>query len=159
MKNLVYLQAIIKETFRLYPAVPLSVPHESMEECIVGGYHIPVGTRLFTNLSKIHRDPQVWSDPNEFQPERFLTDHKDCDFRGQYFELIPFGSGRRMCPGISFALQILNLTLATLLHGFKIETLDDAPIDMSGTGGIINIKATPLKALLTPRLSPGMYGV
>ncbi|KAB5526768.1 hypothetical protein DKX38_020615 [Salix brachista] len=157
MKNLVYLQAIIKETFRLYPAAPLSIPHESMEECTVGGYHIPAGTRLFTNLSKIHRDPQVWSDPDEFRPERFLTDHKNCDFRGQHFELIPFGSGRRMCPGVSFAIQILNLVLATLLHGFKIETLNDAPIDMPETGGITNIKATPLKALLTPRLSPSFY--
>ena len=157
MKNLVYLQAIIKESLRLYPAAPLSIPHESMEECTVGGYHIPAGTRLFTNLSKIHRDPQVWSDPDEFQPERFLTTHKDCDFRGQHFELIPFGSGRRMCPGVSFALQVLNLALATLLHGFDIETLDDAPIDMIETGGITNIKATPLEALLTPRLSPGLY--
>nr|TKS16002.1 hypothetical protein D5086_0000028400 [Populus alba] len=159
MKNLVYLQAIIKETFRLYPAAPLSVPHESIEECTVGGYHIPAGTRLFTNLSKIHRDPQVWSNPDEFQPERFLTTQKDCDFRGQHFELIPFGSGRRMCPGVSFALQVLNLALATLLHGFNIETVDDAPIDMTETGGITNVKATPLKALLTPRLSPTLYNL
>ncbi|KAG5231019.1 cytochrome P450 [Salix suchowensis] len=157
MKNLVYLQAIIKETFRLYPAAPLSIPHELMEECTIGGYHILAGTRLFTNLSKIHRDPQVWSDPDEFRPERFLTDHKNCDFRGQHFELIPFGSGRRMCPGVSFSIQILNLVLATLLHGFKIETLNDALIDMIETGGITNIKATPLKALLTPRLSPSFY--
>ncbi|KAJ6971804.1 cytochrome P450 82A4-like [Populus alba x Populus x berolinensis] len=157
MKNLVYLQAIFKETLRLYPAAPLSGPHESMEECTVGGYHIPAGTRLSTNLSKIHRDPQVWSDPDEFQPERFLTTHKDCDFLGQHFEFIPFGSGRRMCPGISFALQVLNLALATLLHGFNIETVDDAPIDMTETGGITNVKATPLQALLTPRLSPGLY--
>ncbi|KAJ6722508.1 CYTOCHROME P450 82C3-RELATED [Salix koriyanagi] len=132
MKNLVYLQAIIKETFRLYPAAPLSIPHESMEECTVGGYHIPAGARLFTNLSKIHRDPQ-------------------------HFEFIPFGSGRRMCPGVSFAIQILNLVLSTLLHGFEIETLNDAPIDMTETGGMTNIKATPLKALLTPRLSPSFY--
>ncbi|KAG5231018.1 cytochrome P450 [Salix suchowensis] len=157
MKNLVYLQAIVKETFCLYPAAPLSIPHESMEECTIGGYHIPAGTRLFTNLSKIHRDPQVWSDPDECQPERFLTDHKNCDFRGQHFELIPFSSGRRMCPGVSFALQILNLVLATLLHGFEIETLNDAPIDMTETGGMTNIKATPLKALLTSRLSPSFY--
>ncbi|KAG5230993.1 cytochrome P450 [Salix suchowensis] len=139
MKNLVYLQAIIKETFRLYPAAPLSIPHESMEECT------------------IHRDPQVWSDPDEFRPERFLTDHKNCDFRGQHFEFIPFGSGRRMCPGVSFAIQILNLVLSTLLHGFEIETLNDAPIDMTETEGMTNIKATPLKALLTPRLSPSFY--
>uniref|UniRef100_A0A6N2NAD5 Cytochrome P450 n=1 Tax=Salix viminalis TaxID=40686 RepID=A0A6N2NAD5_SALVM len=157
MKNLVYLQAIIKETFRLYPAAPLSISHESMEECTVGGCHIPAGTRLFTNLLKIHRDPQVWSDPDEFQPERFLTDHKNCDFRGQHFELITFSSERKMCPGVSFALQILNLVLATFLHGFKIETLNDAPIDMTETEGMTNIKATPLKALLTPHLSPSFY--
>ncbi|KAF2324465.1 hypothetical protein GH714_014491 [Hevea brasiliensis] len=122
MKDLVYLQAIIKESFRLYPAAPLSMPHESIEDCSVGGYHIPAGTRLIVNVSKIHRDSRVWLNPSEFIPERFLTTHKDVDFKGQNFELLPFGSGRRICPGISFALQVLNLTLATLLHSFEIET-------------------------------------
>ena len=63
----------------------------------------------------------MWVDPSEFQPERFLTTHKDADVRGQNFELIPFGSGRRMCPGISFALQVMQLTLATLLHALEIQ--------------------------------------
>ncbi|KAI9118326.1 hypothetical protein K1719_010658 [Acacia pycnantha] len=130
LKNLHYLQAIIKEAMRLYPAAPLSVIHESMEDCTVAGYHIPSGTRLLTNLSKIHRDPRVYEDPLEFKPERFLTTHKNIDLRGQHFELIPFGAGRRICPGISFALQITQLTLASLLHGFDVSTVDNQAVDM-----------------------------
>ncbi|KAJ4830069.1 hypothetical protein Tsubulata_009277 [Turnera subulata] len=157
LKNLIYLQAIVKETLRLYPAGPLSVPHESMEDCTVGGYHIPAGTRLLVNIWKIHRDPRVWSDPCEFLPERFLTTHKDLDFRGQDFEFIPFGSGRRMCPGVSFALQVLQLTLATLLHGFDFATADGGPVDMIESIGLTNLRATPLDLVLNPRLLPHLY--
>ncbi|KAG8655904.1 cytochrome P450 CYP82D47 [Manihot esculenta] len=156
-KSLIYLQAIIKETFRLYPAAPQLVPHESMEECVINGYHIQPKTRLLINVTKIHRDPSVWLNPEKFQPERFLITHKDVDFRGQNFELIPFGSGRRMCPGISFALQVLNLTLASFLHAFEIETLSDSPIDMTESGGITNYKVTPLEVVLTPRLPAHLY--
>ncbi|KAK4274735.1 hypothetical protein QN277_017918 [Acacia crassicarpa] len=158
LKNLHYLQAIIKEAMRLYPAAPLSVIHESMEDCTVAGYHIPSGTRLLTNLSKIHRDPRVYEDPLEFRPERFLTTHKNIDFRGQRFELIPFGAGRRMCPGVSFALQIMQLTIANLLHGFDIANPDNQAVDMREQVGLTNIKASPLHVLLTPRLSPYLYG-
>ncbi|WJZ95058.1 hypothetical protein VitviT2T_013853 [Vitis vinifera] len=70
-----------------------------MEDCHVAGYHIPKGTRLFVNAWKLHRDPSVWSDPEDFQLERFLTSHANLDVLGQHFELIPFGSGRRSCPG------------------------------------------------------------
>ncbi|XVF85205.1 hypothetical protein PTKIN_Ptkin17bG0099300 [Pterospermum kingtungense] len=157
IKKLVYLQAIIKETLRLYPAGPLAVPHESMEDCFVSGYHIPAGTRLLTNLYKIHRDPRVWSHPSEFQPERFLTTYKDFDVRGQNFELIPFGSGRRMCPGVSFALQVLELTLASLLQGFELETPSDEPVDMSEATGMTNLKTTPLQVSVTPRLPAFCY--
>lgn len=157
IKNLVYIQAILKETLRLYPAGPLSVPHESMESCTLGGYDIPKGTRLLVNLWKIHRDPNIWSDPLEFQPERFLTSHKDVDIKGQHFELIPFGSGRRMCPGISFGLQVAQFTLARLIHSFKIFTPSDEPIDMRESFGLSNDKATPLEVFLKPRLSPEMY--
>ncbi|KAK9269825.1 hypothetical protein L1049_025398 [Liquidambar formosana] len=158
MKNLVYIQAIFKETLRLYPAAPLSAPHESMEDCTVGGYDVPKGTRLVVNLWKIHREPRVWVDPCEFRPERFLTTHKDIDLRGQHFELIPFGSGRRMCPGISLSLQVMHLTLASLLHGFDIATIANEPVDMSERFGLTILKATPLEVLLTPRLSSNLYG-
>ncbi|KAI9118357.1 hypothetical protein K1719_010689 [Acacia pycnantha] len=157
LKNLHYLQAIIKEAMRLYPAAPLSVIHESMEDCTVAGYHIPSGTRLLTNLSKIHRDPRVYEDPLEFRPERFLTTHKNIDLRGQHFELIPFGAGRRICPGISFALHISQLTLASVLHGFDVSTVDNQAVDMREQVGMTNIKASPLQLLLTPRLSPHLY--
>ncbi|XP_061370693.1 flavonoid-6-hydroxylase-like [Gastrolobium bilobum] len=157
LQKLEYLQAILKETLRLYPPGPLSVPHESMEDCIVGGYHVPAGTRLLTNISKIQRDPLLYVHPLEFRPERFLTTHKDIDVRGQHFELIPFGAGRRMCPGLSFALQTMQLTLATLLQGFDIATLDGGPVDMLERVGLTNIKASPLRVILTPRLSAHAY--
>ncbi|KAL5780388.1 hypothetical protein ACOSQ2_011125 [Xanthoceras sorbifolium] len=157
IKNLVYLQAILKETMRLYPAGPLSVPHESSEDCTVSGYHVPAQTRLLINLWKIHRDPDVWSDPCEFQPERFLTTHKDFDVRGKSYEYMPFSSGRRMCPGVSFALQVLQLTLASLLHGFDIETQSNEQVDTSEGIGLTFVKASPLEVLLSPRLAPSLY--
>ncbi|XVE55973.1 hypothetical protein DITRI_Ditri03aG0200300 [Diplodiscus trichospermus] len=157
IKKLVYLQAIVKETLRLYPAGPLLVGHVSTEDCDMSGYHIPAGTRLFINLYKIHRDPRVWSDPYEFQPERFLTTHKDFDVRGQNFELIPFGAGRRVCPGISLALHMMELTLASLLQGFEIGTPSDGPVDMSEAIGLTNLKPTPLQVFLTPRLPASCY--
>ncbi|PON88614.1 Cytochrome P450, E-class, group I [Trema orientale] len=153
--NLVYLQAILKETLRLYPGSPF--PHESSKDCIVGGYHVPAGTRLVVNALKVHLDPKVWSDPYEFRPERFLTTHQNIDVRGQNFELIPFGSGRRMCPGVSYALQIMQLTLAALLHEFEIKTPSNQPVDMTGTPGIINVKLIPLDVLLTPRPPNQVY--
>ncbi|XP_037493022.1 cytochrome P450 CYP82D47 [Jatropha curcas] len=157
IKHLTYLQAIIKESLRLYPAAPLSVPRVSIEDCVVGGYRIPAGTRLFVHISKIQRDPRVWENPSEFQPERFLTNHKDIDVKGQNYELIPFSTGRRICPGASFALQVLNLSLATLLHAFDIETPLGKPVDMTEGHGITNLKATPLDVLLTPRLPAHLY--
>ncbi|KAL7605382.1 hypothetical protein Lser_V15G18814 [Lactuca serriola] len=159
LKNLVYLNAIIKESFRLYPAGPLSVPHESIEDCIVGGYNIPKGTRLLVNLWKLQRDPNIWLDPEEFKPERFMTSHKDIDVKGNHYELLPFGTGRRMCPGISFSLQALGLTLASLIQQFTIEKPSDELVDMTESMGMTNGKATPLDVLLCPRLSSNMYDI
>ncbi|XP_058081651.1 cytochrome P450 CYP82D47-like [Magnolia sinica] len=157
IKNLVYLQAIAKETMCLYPAAPLSGPHEAMEDCHIGGFYVPVGTRLLTNIWKLHRDPNVWQDPSEFQPERFLTDHVDVDVRGQHFEYVPFGSGRRICPGISFALQVLHLTLARLIHGFDLATPMDEPVDMTEGIGTNIIKESRLEVLFSPRLPFKLY--
>ncbi|KAM7518283.1 hypothetical protein LguiB_017245 [Lonicera macranthoides] len=157
INNLVYLQAIVKETLRLYPAAQLGGPREFAEDCDIGGYRIPKGTRLILNLWKLHRDPHVWLDPMEFRPERFLSSHKDIDVKGQHFELIPFGAGRRVCPGVNYAIQILELVLATLLHGFELSTIDNAPVDMTATAGLTNMKATPLEVVLVPRLSPNLY--
>jgi len=154
--RLVYLQAIVKETLRLCPAGPI-VPRESNEDCTIGGYYIKTGTRFIVNLHKIFRDPQIWEEPLEFKPERFLTTHKDVDVRGQDFELIPFGSGRRICPGVSFALQVVHLGLASFLHAFEVSTPSDAPVDMSERFGLTSMKAEPLEVLIAPALSAKAY--
>ncbi|KAK2969401.1 hypothetical protein RJ640_020344 [Escallonia rubra] len=156
INNLVYLQAVVKETLRLYPAAPLSAPREFAEDCTVGDFHVRKGTRLIMNLGKLQRDPKVWSNPAEFRPERFLTTHKDVDVKGQHFELIPFGAGRRSCPGTNFGVQMLHLVLATLLHSFELSSPVDAPVDMTESAGLTNLKATPLEVLLAPRLSPNL---
>ncbi|KAL7242503.1 hypothetical protein ACSBR1_014974 [Camellia fascicularis] len=110
--KLVCLQAIVNETLRLHPAGPLSGPREFTEDCIIGGYHVSKGTRLTLNLWKLQRDPTIWPEPSEFLLERFVTSHKDVDVKGQHFELIPFGAGRRVCPGTLFGIQMLHLVLA-----------------------------------------------
>ncbi|KAK9136186.1 hypothetical protein Syun_015516 [Stephania yunnanensis] len=157
IKNLVYLQAIIKETIRLYPPAPLSAPREAIEDAVVAGYHVPVGMRVIVNLWKIQRDPSIWTDPLEFQPERFLTTHKGIDVWGQHYEFTPFGSGRRSCPGIALALQVVQLTLARLLHEFELIRPSCAPVDMIESVGLTNVKVTPIEVLLAPRLPPQLY--
>ncbi|CAL5412189.1 unnamed protein product [Camellia sinensis] len=157
IEKLVYLQAIVKETLRLYPAGPLSGPREFTEDCIIGGYHVSKGTRLTLNLWKLQRDPTIWPEPSEFRPERFLTSHKHVDVKGQHFELIPFGAGRRVCPGTSFGVQMLHLVLARFLHGYELSTPSNALIDMTENAGLTNLKVTPLEVLVTPRLSPNLY--
>lgn len=158
-KNLVYLQAIIKETLRLYPPGPLSTPREAMEDCCLAGYHVPKGTILLVNLWKLHRDPRIWQEPKEFKPERFLTTHADVDVRGHQFEYIPFSSGRRVCPGIALAMRVMSLTLARVLQGFNL--INNAPrnesIDMGEGLGLTMSKITPVEVLLSPRLPDELY--
>ncbi|KAK7406604.1 hypothetical protein VNO78_08233 [Psophocarpus tetragonolobus] len=151
--NLVYIQAIVKETLRLYPPSPIVTLRAAMEECTFScGYHIPAGTHLMVNAWKIHRDDRIWSDPHDFRPERFLTTHKDVDVKGQNYEFVPFGSGRRACPGASLALRVVHLTLARLLHSFNVASPSNQVVDMTESVGLTNLKATPLQVLLTPRL-------
>ncbi|XP_022766492.1 cytochrome P450 CYP82D47-like isoform X2 [Durio zibethinus] len=157
LSKLEYLQAVVKETLRLHPPV-LLYPRLCSDEIVVSGYHVPRGCWIFLNLFKIQTDPGVWSDPLEFKPERFLTTHKDFDVGGdQYFELIPFGFGRRVCPGMSFGLQMVHLTLASLLQAFDISTPANATVDMSEEAGLSNMKATPLEVLVKPRLPSKIY--
>jgi len=150
ISKLIYLQTIVKETLRLYPPAPLSGLREFTENCILSGYNIEKGTCLITNIWKIHTDNNVWEDPLEFKPERFLTTHKDVDVRGHHFELLPFGGGRRMCPGVSFGLKMVHFTLATFLHSFEILSPSSDPIDMTEIFGLTNTKATPLEILIKP---------
>ncbi|CAL5376777.1 unnamed protein product [Camellia sinensis] len=121
--QLPYLDAIVKETMRLHPVVVLLVPHLAVEDCNVAGYDIRKGTRVFINTWSMGRDPTIWDAPEEFCPERFLG--KEIDVRGQSFELLPFGSGRRMCPGYSLGLKMIRSSLANMLHGFNWKLPDN----------------------------------
>ncbi|XP_057817265.1 cytochrome P450 750A1 [Cryptomeria japonica] len=134
LANMEYLQCVVKETYRLYPAGPLMLPHESREACTVGGYHIPNKTRLVVNVWAIGRDPLVWEDPLTFKPERFME--SDLNGKGKDFTMLPFGAGRRGCPGAYLATQNINLVLAQLLHCFdwKLEgNADPSCLDMTET--------------------------
>ncbi|XP_059077671.1 xanthotoxin 5-hydroxylase CYP82C4 isoform X2 [Cryptomeria japonica] len=157
LQELTYLQAIVKETLRLYPAGPLLVPHEAAEACSIGGFCVPAGTRLLVNAWAIHRDPALWSCPTEFDPEKFLNSGKAIDVKGHDFELIPFGSGRRMCPGMSLALVVIHYTLARLLQSFEWRVPEGAVIDMAEGLGLTMPKAIPLEAIVKPRLPLHLY--
>ncbi|GFZ03855.1 cytochrome P450, family 71, subfamily A, polypeptide 22 [Actinidia rufa] len=116
LEKMQYLKAVIKETLRLRPPIPLLVPREARQDTKVMGYDVAAGTMVITNMWAIGRDPGIWDEPEEFRPERFLN--SSVDFKGQDFQLIPFGAGRRGCPGISFAMVTSELVLANLMCKF-----------------------------------------
>jgi cytochrome P450 len=154
LPNLPYLAAVVKETFRLHPAGPLLVPHESVQDCEIGGFHIPAKTQLFVNVWGIHRDPAIWERPLEFDPDRFLYSKKD--FRGQDFDLLTFGSGRRMCPGMHVGVLMVAYPLALLVHAIEWilpEGQKPEDIDMGELYGLVLYKELPLRLLGKGRLS------
>jgi cytochrome P450 len=111
-----YLKALVKETLRARPPSPLLLPRESTERCEINGYEIPAKTKVLVNVWAIARDPKYWTEPESFKPERFLD--SSIDFKGNNFEYLPFGAGRRVCPGYTFALVIVEYTIALLLYHF-----------------------------------------
>lgn len=119
LAELHYMRAIIKETFRLHPAVPLLVPRESVAACTLGGYHIPSKTRIFINTFAMGRDPEIWENPLEYSPERFEGAGGEIDLKDPDYKLLPFGGGRRGCPGYTFALATVQVSLASLLYHFE----------------------------------------
>ncbi|KAM7519640.1 hypothetical protein LguiB_018602 [Lonicera macranthoides] len=119
LQKLPYLEAVVKETLRFHPAVPLLVPRETMQSCVVDGYEIRPETLVYVNAYAIGRDPECWEDPEKFFPERFLN--STIDYKGLDFEFIPFGAGRRKCPGISMGVTIVQLALSSLLYSFNWE--------------------------------------
>ncbi|XP_058772767.1 cytochrome P450 71D8-like [Vicia villosa] len=119
LQDLSYLKLVMKEALRLHPPSPLLVPRESSELTIIDGYEIPKNTKLIINAWAVARDPEYWNDAEMFIPERFNDNL--VDFKGNNFEFIPFGAGRRMCPGISFGLASVMLPLALLLYHFDWE--------------------------------------
>ncbi|KAM4115362.1 hypothetical protein ACJW30_04G143700 [Castanea mollissima] len=112
-----YLKCILKESLRLHPPIPLSLPRETSKSLKFGGYDIPPKTRVFVNIWAIQRDPKLWDRPEEFIPERFKDN--PVDFKGQNFEFIPHGGGRKGCPGLTFGVASLEYVLANLLCWFN----------------------------------------
>ncbi|CAN1151404.1 Desmethyl-deoxy-podophyllotoxin synthase [Linum perenne] len=123
LDELHYLPLIIKETFRLHPTAPLLIPRECRETIVIDGYLIPAKTRVHINAWAIGRDPRHWTDPDEFIPERFID--SSVDYKGHDFQLIPFGAGRRVCPGMQYGLAVVELLLANLLYHFDWKLSDD----------------------------------
>ncbi|OMO94044.1 Cytochrome P450 [Corchorus capsularis] len=153
--NLPYLQATVKEVFRLHPAVPLIVPRRSNEACEVAGYHIPKHCIVYVNVWGMARDPKVWDNPLEFKPERFLG--STVDVKGQDFNLLPFGAGRRSCVGWPLAHRIVHYYLAALLHAFEWESPPEILNDMHERIGLTIQKDKSLLSTPKPRLPPSVY--
>ncbi|KAK4732062.1 hypothetical protein R3W88_025050 [Solanum pinnatisectum] len=116
IQKLKYIKMVVKETLRFHPLAPLLGPRESREECEINGYVIPKGTMALVNFWAISRDPNYWQNPEIFDPERFNDSH--LDYFGAHFEFTPFGTGRRICPGLSFSMATVELSIALLLYHF-----------------------------------------
>ncbi|GJX34059.1 geraniol 8-hydroxylase-like protein [Tanacetum coccineum] len=147
--DLPYLNAVIKETMRLHLSVPLLVPHKTETEVKLGEYVVPKNTQILVNAWAMARDPSYWKDPVMFKPERFLGN--ELDYKGQHFEFIPFGSGRRMCPGIPLAHRVVSLMVASFVCHFEWK-LPHAreEMDMNDIFGLTLLRATPLVATPLP---------
>ncbi|KAK8928888.1 Cytochrome P450 71A9 [Platanthera zijinensis] len=151
-----YLKAVVKEVLRLHPPIPLLLPRESTEECQIQGYRIPKQTRVIVNAWSMGRDAAYWEDPGEFKPERFAG--SALDFKGREFQFIPFGAGRRICPGMSFAIVVVELALANLLHRFDWKLPNGMVIEdmnMEDSPGLVALRRQKLE--LIPLLAQNIH--
>lgn len=158
ISNLPYIDGIVKETLRLHPVTPLLTPRMAKEDCKIAGYDIKEGTRALINMWSIGRDPKLWDNPEEFRPERFLG--MDIDVYGHDFRFLPFGSGRRICPGYTHGLKVIPTSLANLLLGFNWELVGNfkrEDLDMDEIFGLTTPRKNPLKVVAEPRLPPELY--
>ncbi|XVE64097.1 hypothetical protein DITRI_Ditri07aG0074100 [Diplodiscus trichospermus] len=154
LSRLLYLQAVIKETLRLHPPVPLLVPHMPSKTCIVAGYTIPKHSRIFFNVWAIQRDPEFWENPLQFEPERFLNESdQKVNYLGHNFQFLPFGSGRRICPGLLMAEKMVAYYLADLMHSFEWKLPNGGKPDIKDKLRLVLSKLEPLVAMAVPRLS------
>ena len=145
LPHLPYLHCIINETLRLYPAAPMLLPHEASTDCKIHGYNVLAGSMVLVNAYAIHRDPATWEDPEEFRPERFEHGRAEGKF------MIPFGMGRRKCPGENLAMRTMGLVLGVQLQCFDWSRIGGGEIDMATGTGPVMFKAVPLEALCKPR--------
>lgn len=156
--KLTYLKCALKETLRLHPPIPLLL-HETAEDAEVAGYHIPAKSRVIINSWAIGRDENSWDDPDTFKPSRFLKEGVP-DFKGNNFEFLPFGSGRRSCPGMQLGLYALEMAVAHLAHSFNWELPDGmkpSEVDTNDVFGLTAPRAIRLIAVPSPRLLCPIY--
>lgn len=159
LENLPYLQAVLKETYRMHTAAPLSFGRQSTQPFTVQGYTFPTKTRVFFNQWAVHRDPSMYDNPEEFDPSRFLK-HPEVNTGGGHYQLLPFGTGRRICLGMPLATQMIAIVLAHLVHSFNWclpHGEDPKNLDVSEVFGIFNSKRTTLYVIPKPRQSALLY--
>jgi len=153
-----YLKAVIKESLRLHPSVPLLLPRECGQACEINGYYIPVKSRVLVNAWAIGRDPKYWNDPDKFYPERFID--SSIDYKGTNFEYIPFGAGRRICPGLNYGMANVEQVLALILYHFnwslpngikneELELIEEFGAAMSRKGDLYLIPSISHPLLVT----------
>ncbi|KAJ9189121.1 hypothetical protein P3X46_000452 [Hevea brasiliensis] len=145
LPKLNYLQSIISENLRLYPVAPLLAPHLSSDGCAIEGFNVPSDTMLFVNVWAIQRDPNLWEDPTSFKPERFENG------KAEAFKFLPFGLGRRACPGEGLANRTMGLSLGSLIQCFEWERVDGKEIDMTEKITITMSKVKPLEVMCKSR--------
>ncbi|XP_049392167.1 premnaspirodiene oxygenase-like [Solanum stenotomum] len=151
LEKLDYLKLVIKETLRLHPLTPLLVPRECREETKIDGYTIPVKSKVLVNVWAIGRDSESWKDPESFIPERF--ENSLVDFGGTHFQFLPFGAGRRTCPGRLFGLALVTLPLAHLLYNFDWTLpngMEPKDLDMNEANGMTARRDKDLYLIATP---------
>ncbi|XP_048527307.1 cytochrome P450 98A1-like [Triticum urartu] len=152
-QKLPYLLAVVKESLRLHPATPLMLPHKASASVKVDGYNIPKGADVTVNVWAVARNPDVWRNPLEYRPERFLEE--SIDIKGGDFRVLPFGAGRRVCPGAQLGINLVASMIGHLLHHFEWSLPEGTmpeDVDMMESPGIVMFMSTPLQAVAKPRL-------
>lgn len=152
LERMVYLKAVIKEALRLHPPLPLLLPRISIQSVKLMGYDIAAGTQVIMNAWAIGRDPSLWEESNEFRPERFLNN--SINYQGLQFEWLPFGAGRRSCPGIQFSVPVIELALANIVYKFDMALpngMKNEDLDMTESFGIAMNRKSTLLVSVIPR--------
>lgn len=148
---------------RLHPVLPTLVPRVAIEDTNINGYHIPKGTQVLVNVWAIGRDPTIWENPYEFEPDRFISGKaKGIDVEGHDFELLPFGGGRRMCVGYPIGLKVIQSSLANLIHGFNWKLPCDMKredLSMEEAHGLSIPRKLPLEVVVEPKLPFHLYSL
>lgn len=152
--NLPYLQAVVKEGMRLHPPSPL-ILRQCKEDCKINGYDVLADTRMMINLYAIMRDPDAWKDPNEFVPERFMVSSGQDQNRNQVnLDYMPFGGGRRACPGTALALTVMHMMIGPLVQCFDLEVKGGGNVDMKEGSGVSASMANPLVCYTNAHINP-----